>query len=128
MKLTDARLKTYASCKHQLSVNNGCLLKHGNNVRIVVPSAIRHLLLLQLHRAHVGADRMKKLARRYIWWPANRQGHRRNGAQLRRLHVHCTETFYQVFLYTRGNFLRTLGSDHTLTSRGRLKFHVANSY
>ena len=30
MKLTDARLKTYASCKHQLSVNNGCLLKHGS--------------------------------------------------------------------------------------------------
>ena len=34
MKLTDARLKTYSSCKHQLSVNNGCLLKHGDNVRI----------------------------------------------------------------------------------------------
>ena len=41
-----------------------------DNVRIALPSAIRHLLLLQLHRAHVGADRMKKLARRYIWLPA----------------------------------------------------------
>ena len=37
---------------------------------MVVPSAIRHILLQQLHRAHVGADRMKELARRYIWWPA----------------------------------------------------------
>ena len=38
-------------------------------MRIVVPSAIRQLLLLQLHRAHVGSARMRKLAHRHIWWP-----------------------------------------------------------
>ena len=73
MKLTDVKIKPYASCKHQLSVNDGCLLKHGDNARVVVPLA-KHLLLLLLHRAHMRVDCMKMLARWCIWWPAINNG------------------------------------------------------
>ena len=70
-KLSNVSVKPYSSCKHQLSVIDGCLLKHGDETTcvVVVPSAIRQLLLLQLHRAHVSSVSMRKLARRYIWWP-----------------------------------------------------------
>ena len=69
-KLSNASVKPYSSCKHQRSVIDGCLLKHGDETtRVVVSSDIRQLLLLQLHSANVGSARMRKLARRYIWWP-----------------------------------------------------------
>lgn len=68
-KFKDVDLKPYAACKQQFTINDGCLLKHADEIRIVVPSTIRPHLLHQLHRAHVGVDRMKQLARRYIWWP-----------------------------------------------------------
>ena len=68
-KLLNASVKPYSSSKHQLLVIDGCLLKHGDKTtRVVLPSAIRQWLLLQLHRAHVGSACMRKLARRYIWW------------------------------------------------------------
>ena len=37
--------------------------------RIVVPKAITEQLLSELHKRHVGMERVKKLARRFIWWP-----------------------------------------------------------
>ena len=62
-------LLDFVSCQHQLSVCDGCILKHVEVPRIVVPKAIREQLLSELHKAHVGMERMKKLARRFIWWP-----------------------------------------------------------
>ena len=54
---------------HQLSVCDGCILKHAEEPRIVVLKAIREQLLSKLHKAHVDMERMKKLARRFVWWP-----------------------------------------------------------
>ena len=62
-KLKNPGLKSFASCQQQLSVRDGCLLKHAKTTRIVVPAAVRPQLLAELHRAHVGTDRMKTLAR-----------------------------------------------------------------
>ena len=62
-------LLDFVACQHQLSVCDGCILKHAEEPRIAVPKAIREQLLSELHKAHVGMERMKKLARRFIWWP-----------------------------------------------------------
>ena len=68
-KLSNARVKPYSCCKHPLSIIDGCLVKHGEEtMRVAIQSAIRQLLLVQLHRAHVGFARMRKLTHRYISW------------------------------------------------------------
>ena len=68
-RIQDSEIRSFVTCKHELSVVEGCILKHNEGVRMVIPKAIRPQLLQQLHRAHVGTDRMKQLACRYIWWP-----------------------------------------------------------
>ena len=62
-------LLDFVACQHQLSMYDGCILKCAEEPRIVVPKTIREPLLSELHKAHVGMERMKKLARRFIWWP-----------------------------------------------------------
>ena len=52
----EAEIKPYAACRHQLSSNESCLLKHGDGTRLVVPTAIRPQLLKQLRRAHIGTE------------------------------------------------------------------------
>ena len=51
---------------NELSVHNGCLLR-GN--RVVVPTAGRNLVMNLLHESHPGNNRMKGLARSFVWWP-----------------------------------------------------------
>ena len=48
-RLRDKQMQAFASCQQQLSVRDGCVLKHAETTRIVVPSAIRQQLLKQLH-------------------------------------------------------------------------------
>ena len=58
--------KPYLTRKTELSVLNGCILW---GTRVVVPPQGRNLVLRELHETHPGANRMKSLARSYIWWP-----------------------------------------------------------
>ena len=58
--------KPYSSKKLEISVQNDCLLWGS---RIIIPSDARPSLLKELHSEHVGATRMKQLARSYFWWP-----------------------------------------------------------
>ena len=37
--------------------------------RIIIPSKGRELLIKELHAEHMGASKMKELARAYFWWP-----------------------------------------------------------
>ena len=43
-----------------------CVLK---GVRVVIPPQGRKEVLELLHDTHPGMERMKKLARSYVWWP-----------------------------------------------------------
>uniref|UniRef100_A0A0A9WUM1 RNA-directed DNA polymerase n=1 Tax=Lygus hesperus TaxID=30085 RepID=A0A0A9WUM1_LYGHE len=37
--------------------------------RVIIPFKLRQLLLTELHSSHMGATKMKALARSYFWWP-----------------------------------------------------------
>ena len=63
---TDPNLKPYFNRKHELSTHDGCVLWSS---RVVVPPPGRHIILQQLHECHPGINRMKALARCYVWWP-----------------------------------------------------------
>ena len=49
-----------------MSVLDGCVLWGS---RVVVPPPGRQSVLGELHDTHLGASKMKSLARAYIWWP-----------------------------------------------------------
>ena len=59
-------LQPYFVKRWELSIVNDVLLW---NERVVIPMALRAMLLSELHSEHTGAVRMKRMARRYFWWP-----------------------------------------------------------
>ena len=64
--VADPVLQPYFSRKHELSVDQGCVLW---SLRVVIPEAYRVRLLDDLHQENNGICRMKSLARGYFWWP-----------------------------------------------------------
>ena len=50
----------------ELSIQGDCIL-WGH--RIVIPDKGRSALMEELHAEHMGASKMKELARKYFWWP-----------------------------------------------------------
>ncbi|KAL5517714.1 hypothetical protein EMCRGX_G003317 [Ephydatia muelleri] len=56
----------YQQRKHELSVEDGCVLWGS---RVVVPPAGREAVVRLLHEGHPGISRMKALARGVVWWP-----------------------------------------------------------
>ena len=50
----------------ELSIQSDCVL-WGH--RIVIPAKARNILMEELHAEHMGASKMKELARKYFWWP-----------------------------------------------------------
>ena len=64
-KLT-SEFQPYVSHKDELSVLDGCILWSS---RIIVLPQGRQSLLEELHNTHLGASKIKALARSYIWWP-----------------------------------------------------------
>ena len=58
--------KPYRKRKRELSTLDGYVLW---GVRVIVPPQGRKLVLQELHDTHLGANKMKALARLYIWWP-----------------------------------------------------------
>ena len=65
-KVQDANLLPYFRVRNEMAIIGGCLLWGS---RVIIPPQGRKTLLSELHAEHVGASRMKELARRYIWWP-----------------------------------------------------------
>ena len=59
-------LSPYQHRCHELSILDNCLLWGS---RVVIPPAGRQIVLNQLHECHPGINRMKSLARSYVWWP-----------------------------------------------------------
>lgn len=59
-------IKPYFNYRHELSLDNGCLLW---NNRLVVPNKLKQRFLDQLHKTHLAVVKMKSVARSYVWWP-----------------------------------------------------------
>ena len=66
MKVTDAKLQAFHRRKSSLSVVEGCILF---GERVVVPASLQGRVLKQFHSGHQGINRMKALARSYVYWP-----------------------------------------------------------
>ena len=58
---------SFKKVRDSLSVVAGCIMR-GN--RTVVPPKQQERLLNELHETHMGAVKMKSMAREYIWWPS----------------------------------------------------------
>ncbi|XP_062514748.1 uncharacterized protein K02A2.6-like [Corticium candelabrum] len=61
----DTELLPYSRKANELSVDNGCLLW---GQRVVIPASLRSRVLQELHLEHPGVNRMKALARSFVWW------------------------------------------------------------
>ena len=64
--LTESVLNPYWSRRHEITVEQGCLLW---GIRMIVPQSIQHSVLEELHQSHSRIVRMKAVARSYVWWP-----------------------------------------------------------
>lgn len=57
----------YHSRREDYSTVDGCILV---GERVVIPSQLRKKCLSQLHRGHPGIQRMKAIARSFVFWPS----------------------------------------------------------
>ena len=64
--VTSYELKPYFIRRHELSVDQGCVLW---GMRVIIPPSLRNRLLQELNEEHPGVVAMKPIARGYIWWP-----------------------------------------------------------
>ena len=62
----DLRLKPFFNRRFELSVEQDCLVW---GLRVIIPTRYQEDMLEELHTGHPGIDRMKELARSYLWWP-----------------------------------------------------------
>ncbi|MFH4981909.1 hypothetical protein AB6A40_008618 [Gnathostoma spinigerum] len=63
-QINDARLQQLFNRRDSLSVINGCLLTAD---RVIIPDALQSKVLRQLHTGHPEINRMKALARSYVY-------------------------------------------------------------
>ena len=63
--IEDETTSHYSRRRQDISLVNGCLL---NGERIIIPKTLRERILRQLHKGHPGIQRMKALARYYVYW------------------------------------------------------------
>ena len=67
----DENFQPYHQCKDKLCVLEGCVVWES---RVIVPPPGRQSVLDELHDSHLGASKMKSLARAYTWWPKLESG------------------------------------------------------
>ena len=65
-KYSTSDLRPYFRWRSELSVKSGCILC---GHRVIVPVKGRAQVVELLHESHPGIERMKRLAREYVWWP-----------------------------------------------------------
>ena len=58
--------KPFLIRKEEITSVGGCVL-WGN--RVVIPKSLQGRVLEELHEVHLGASKMKALARSFVWWP-----------------------------------------------------------
>ena len=59
-------LRPFKNKKLKLSLEDGCILW---GTRVVIPKTLQNKVLSMLHDTHIGASKMKSLARSWYWWP-----------------------------------------------------------
>ncbi|XP_055615172.1 uncharacterized protein K02A2.6-like [Toxorhynchites rutilus septentrionalis] len=64
--ITDPHIQEFFQRRESLSITAGCLM-YGE--RLVLPSVLRKKVLVELHKGHPGIERMRSLARQYVYWP-----------------------------------------------------------
>ena len=62
----DENIRPFWLRRTELSIEGECLLWGS---RVVIPEVLRETVLKQLHEVHPGINRMKALARSFVWWP-----------------------------------------------------------
>ena len=67
VSITNEDMRPYFNKQTELSIEGGCVLR---GTRVVVPPQGRKQVIELLHDTHPGMERMKRLARSYVWWPA----------------------------------------------------------
>ncbi|XP_055622017.1 uncharacterized protein K02A2.6-like [Toxorhynchites rutilus septentrionalis] len=64
--IKDWEMQRYFDRQDSLSIVNGCIMF---SERLIIPKAFRKRCLTQLHKGHPGIQRMKSIARSYVYWP-----------------------------------------------------------
>lgn len=59
-------LKIYWMRRNEITIDLGCLIY---KYRIMVPLTLQKRVLDELHQGHLGVNKMKNLARNYVYWP-----------------------------------------------------------
>ena len=62
----DKEIQPYFLLKEELSIEGNCVLR---GIRVVVPKKLQKQVLEELHATHPGMQRMKLVARSFVWWP-----------------------------------------------------------
>ena len=65
-KTTEECIKPYFERRHELTVEQGCVMW---GVRVVIPMKLQERVLDELHGGHIGVVKMKALAQSHVWWP-----------------------------------------------------------
>ena len=63
----DPMLQPYSQRSDELSVEENCLLW---GTHVIILQKLQSIVLADLYENHLGSNRMKALARSYIWWPS----------------------------------------------------------
>ncbi|XP_055605159.1 uncharacterized protein K02A2.6-like [Uranotaenia lowii] len=65
-KFSDSQLQQFHQRRDSLSIVSDCLV-YGE--RLVIPAKFRDRILRVLHKGHPGVERMRSIARSYVYWP-----------------------------------------------------------
>ncbi|CAH8624689.1 unnamed protein product [Dicrocoelium dendriticum] len=63
---SSAEMQQFYQRRHSLSIVDDCIMFSD---RVVIPQALQQRVLRQFHAGHPGLNRMKALARSYVYWP-----------------------------------------------------------
>ncbi|CAB0020006.1 unnamed protein product, partial [Nesidiocoris tenuis] len=62
----EAELVPFHRFQNEFHVDKEILMR---GYRVVIPEKLRHTVLTELHKSHLGIVKVKSLARAYVWWP-----------------------------------------------------------
>ncbi|XP_062704096.1 uncharacterized protein K02A2.6-like [Aedes albopictus] len=66
-KIVDPEIARFHACQESLNTVGGCIMF---GERLLIPEKHRNRCLLQLHQGHPGIQRMKAIARSFVYWPS----------------------------------------------------------
>ncbi|PAA60150.1 hypothetical protein BOX15_Mlig025062g1 [Macrostomum lignano] len=61
------QLPEFSRLQSEFSIEDGILYR---GIRTIIPTVLRDQVLRTLHDGHLGAEKMKSIARQCVWWPS----------------------------------------------------------